>query len=142
MRRRTSVTDRMLEHWASWRITEELYSGTGSSAIARFREPAGTLHSGSHPLYLGVCDRRLSALNGDLAVTLGLRDLGILLVLYGLPGNDGLKMRQYGLSPDAVDSLRRRARVVALRHIPRTIRTYLLHRDVHKLEAIERMLLY
>lgn len=122
MRHRTSVTDRMLEHWASWRITEELYSGTGPSAIVRFREPAGTYRSGSHPLYLGVCDRRLSALNADLAITLGHRDLGVLLTLYGLPGDERLKMRQYGLSPSGVDNLKSRARVVALRHIPHTIR--------------------
>ena len=122
MRRRTSITDRMLEHWASWRITEELYSGTGPSAIVRFREPAGTVRTGSHPLYLGVSDRRLSSLNADLAVTLGHRDVCVLLMLYGLPGDDGLKMRQYGLSPAGVDSLKRRARVVARRHIPHTIK--------------------
>ncbi len=117
----------MLEHWASWRITEEIYAGTGPSAIVRFREPAGTARTGSHPLYLGVCDQRLSALHADLAITLGHRDLGILLMLYGLPGNDGLKMRQYGLSPSGVDSLKRRARVVALRHIPHTIPMEVCH---------------
>ena len=123
MRRRTSVTDRMLERWASWRITEELYTGTGPSAIVRFREPAGTDRTGSFPLYLGICDRRLSALNADLVTAIGHRDLGILLMLYGLPGDDGLKVRHYGLSPDGVDSLKSRARVVALRHIPHTLRT-------------------
>lgn len=117
----------MLEHWASWRITEEIYAGTGPSALVRFREPAGTARTGSHPLYLGVCDQRLSALHADLAITLGHRDLGILLMLYGLPGNDGLKMRQYGLSPAGVDSLKRRARVVALRHIPHTIPMEVCH---------------
>lgn len=111
----------MLEHWASWRITEELYSGTGPSAIVRFREPAGTVRTGCHPLYLGVCDRKLSALNADLAVTFGHRDLGILMMLYGLPGDDGLKMRQYGLSSSGLDSLKSRARTVAQRHIPHTL---------------------
>lgn len=112
----------MLEHWASWRITEELYSGTGPSAIVRFREPTGTVRTGSHPLYLGVCDQKLSALNVDLTVTLGHRDLGILLMLYGLPGDEGLKMRQYGLNPAGIDCLKRSARVVALRHIPHTVK--------------------
>lgn len=110
----------MLEHWASWRICEELYSGTGPSALVRFREPAGTYRSGSHPLYLGVCDRRLSAMNADLTTTLGHWNIGVLLLLYGLPGNEGLKLRQYGISPDGAESLKRRARVVARRHIPHT----------------------
>ena len=122
MRRRTSITDRMLEHWASWRITEELYSGTGPSAIVRFREPAGTVRTGCHPLYLGVSDRRLSALNADLAVTLGHRDVSVLLMLYGLPGDESLKRHQYGLSPAGIDSLKSRARVVAQRHTPHTLK--------------------
>ena len=120
---RRSIADRMLEHWASWRITRELYSGTGPSAIVRFREPAGTARIGSHPLYLGRCDRKLAALNTDLCLALGHRDICVLLMLYGLPGDEGLKMRQYGLSPAGVDDIKHRARVVALGHIPHTVKT-------------------
>ena len=83
MARRPDVIDRVLEHWASWRITLELYEGTGPSAIVRFREPAGTALVGSRPLFHGCASRRLAALNADLCIHLGPSRIHCLLALYG-----------------------------------------------------------
>ena len=118
---RVSLPDRVLEHWASWRLTFATYEGTGPSTIVRFREPPGTRLPGCQPLYQGRCHKRLAALDADLAITLGLRDFHIALVLYGLPGDDASKVRRYGLRQKTFSDLRHRARVVALRHMSQTL---------------------
>ena len=122
MARRPDVIDRVLEHWASWRITLELYEGTGPCAIVRFREPAGTTLVGSRPLFQGGTSRRLSALNADLCIHLGPTKINGLLVLYGLPGEDNFKARCLGMSLSNLNTIRKRARVIALQHISPTIR--------------------
>lgn len=122
MARRPDVIDRVLEHWASWRITLELYEGTGPSAIVRFREPAGTALVGSRPLFQGSTSRRLSALNADLCMHLGAVRVNGLLALYGLPGEDSFKARRLGISLSNLNTVRKRARVIALQHISPTVR--------------------
>ena len=116
MARRPDVIDRVLEHWASWRITLELYEGTGPSAIVRFREPACTTLAGSRPLFCGNVSRRLAALNADLAMHLG-SNVNLMLALYGLPGEDSIKARQVGICLSNLNTIRKRARAIALWHI-------------------------
>lgn len=122
MGRRPDTLDRVLEHWASWRLTQELYEGTGPSAIVRFREPAGTAVTGSRPLFYGSASRRLAALNADLCIHLGAVQVNCLLALYGLPGEDSLKARRFGLSLSKLGTIRKQARVIALQHISPAIR--------------------
>ncbi|MCW7552115.1 hypothetical protein NX722_05540 [Endozoicomonas gorgoniicola] len=122
MARKPDVIDRILEHWASWRITLELYEGTGPSSIVRFKEPAGTVNTGSRPLFYGNANRRLAALNADLCINLEALQVNCLLVLYGLPGEDNLKARRFGLSLSKLGTIRKQGRVIARQHISPTIR--------------------
>lgn len=122
MRRRIDVIDRMLEHWASWRISEELYAGTGPSSLVRFSEPAGTTVNGTRLLYFGRISQRMGALNSDLISYLGRWQVNILLMLYGLPGDEQRKLRQFGVSTDAVRTLRQQARNITLHHLPSSLR--------------------
>lgn len=117
MRRRSDIIDQLLERWASWRITEELYSGTGPSALVRFREPASTRVNGSRLLYFGRRCQNMAALNGDLVSQLGHWQVNVLLMLYGLPGDDSRKVRQFGVNLDDVRRLRKNARDIARHHI-------------------------
>lgn len=121
MRRRIDVIDRMLERWASWRMTEVIYTGTGPSSLVRFSEPATTTVNGTRLLYCGRSSRRMGALNSDLISRLGHRKVNILLMLYGLPGDDQRKVRQYGICADRVSQLRHHARVIALQHLPASL---------------------
>ncbi len=135
MRRRPDLTDTLLEHWASWRITLELYEGTGPSAIVRFREPAGTSVSGSRPLFQGMPSRRLSALNADLCIHLGPVKTYLLIALYGLPGEDHFKARRFGISLSAFSAIRRQGRVIARQHLSPARLTIGEHHDPLRTEA-------
>ena len=128
MRSRPDTIDRMLEHWASWRMTEEIYTGTGPSSLVHFSEPIGTTAHGTRLLYSGRSNRTMSALNSDLITHLGQRPVNSLLMLYGLPGNEIRKMRQYGISSDNVRTLRKQARIITRNHLP----THLNLRDTHE----------
>lgn len=120
MRRRPDLIDTLLEDWASWRyIYKNLDFGTGNSPIARFLEPAGTRGVGSMPLWCGfrTC-KRLLALDNDLNLTLGPAPVAKLVALYGTAGPIDRKAKAMAVTVKDLQELRRRARRIALEHIP------------------------
>lgn len=122
MRRRPDVVDVLLEDWASWRyLYKNLDFGTGNSPIARFLEPGGTRGTGSMPLWYGMrTGQKLLALDNDLAVSLGPTPVARLVALYGTPGPIDRKARAMQVTVNDLQTLRRRARRIALEHINST----------------------
>lgn len=120
MRRRPDVIDTFLEDWASWRVLyKQLDFGTGNSPIARFLEPRGTRGTGSMPLWHGMrTGQKLLALDNDLTVALGPAPVAMLVALYGMPGPIDRKAKAMSVTVNDLQTLRRRARCVALEHIP------------------------
>lgn len=107
-------TDRLLEDWAAWRITYELYLGTGHSTCCRILEPA-VLRAGSRPLWTGVVASHLAQVNGRLEAWLPPLAIDVLVIIYGMPGTDRWKAGQMGVSDRTVSRLKKRAREVVRR---------------------------
>lgn len=131
MRRRPDVIDRLLEEWASWRVIyRNLDFGTGNCSIVRFREPAATTGAGSMPLWYGrQTGRKLLAVDHDLNEDLGRTCVAILVTLYGMAGPMNKKAHAMDATVHQLRKLRRRARVIALRHVSKNLSAEVVHRD-------------
>lgn len=134
MRRRSDVIEALLEEWAGWRlIYRNLDIGYGDCTIAHFREPGGTAGRGSTPLWYGRrTGRQLLALNHDLDDDFNQTCIAILLTLYGMPGPLYKKASAMEITVEQLQKLKRRARVIALRHIPKTLTAKVFHRDRYR----------
>ncbi len=131
MRRRPDIIDTLLEYWASWRyLYTVLDCSTGDSQIVQFGH-AG--FGGSRPLWLGPrSNRRILALNHDLIDTLGSNPAALLVVIYGTPGPLYQKARQLGKTVSQLQTLRKKARRIALNHIPNHLTAEISDRDRHR----------
>ena len=112
MRRRPDAIDALLDAWAGWRITYELYEGTGDSPIARFRDPVSTHPVGSRILWHGQIRSQLSRLNSQLMADLGGERVTILVMIYGLPGTVQRKAETLSLCTRTLARLRKHARLL------------------------------
>ena len=110
MRQRPDAIDALLEAWAGWRITYELYEGTGDSPISRFRDPVSTHPVGPRVLWHGQIRSQLSVLNSQLMSDLGGERVSLLVMLYGLPGTVARKAQLTNLCTRTLSRLRKRAR--------------------------------
>ena len=113
MRQRPDAVDALLEAWAAWRITYEVYEGTGDSALARFRDPVSTHPGGPRILWHGHIRSQLSVLNSQLMAELGGERVSLLVMLYGLPGTVARKAQQVALCTRTLARLRKQARQLA-----------------------------
>ncbi|WP_448216942.1 hypothetical protein [Endozoicomonas sp. 2B-B] len=105
--------DRLLEEWAGWRITYEIYEGTGDSPVSRLLNPAPSTTPGSRILWSGAMNSQLSALNKALIGRLGVYYTTVTAILYGTSGTDRQKAKALRLSYSTLSRLRKKARLVA-----------------------------
>lgn len=113
MRARPDALDALLEAWAGWRISYELYEGTGDSAISRFRDPAGQQPCGPRILWYGHIRSQLAQLNSRLMAELDGQTIDRLVLLYGQTGTIARKAQSIDCSTRTLARLRRRARRLA-----------------------------
>lgn len=105
--------DALLEAWAGWRISYELYEGTGDSAISRFRDPAGQQPCGPRVLWYGHIRSQLAQFNSRLMADLDGQAIDRLILLYGQTGTVARKAQSIDCSTRTLARLRRRARRLA-----------------------------
>ncbi|WP_252180204.1 hypothetical protein [Endozoicomonas sp. 4G] len=122
MRHRPDAIDALLEAWAGWRITYELYEGTGDSPIAHFRDPVSSHPFGSRVLWYGYICSELSQLNSKMIAELGGERVSLLVMMYGRPGTIARKAQQLDLCVRTLARIRKRARRLAELFIERNKR--------------------
>ncbi len=113
MRHQRDAIDALLEAWAGWRITYELYEGTGDSPIAHFRDPVSSHPFGSRVLWYGYICSELSQLNSQMIAELGGDRVSLLVMMYGRPGTIARKAETVGLCIRTMARIRKRARLLA-----------------------------
>lgn len=118
MRRRPDRSDLLLEAWAGWRVSYELYTGTGDSPMARLLDPASTRFAGSRVLWSGRIHSQLSALDSALVSTLDSHHTTLLAYLYGTPGTDSFKSHRLGTCCRTLSRVRHKARQVVAAFLP------------------------
>ncbi|USE39260.1 hypothetical protein [Endozoicomonas sp. SCSIO W0465] len=131
MRRKPDVIDVLLEYWASWYYiyaTEDF--SLGNSQLFQFVQAS---HGESRPLWLGTrSNRKILALNHDLIDRLPIRQVILLVIIYGTPGPIYQKARLLKKTVSQLQTLCRKARRIALNHIPNHLTAEISHRDRYR----------
>ena len=116
MRRpKLDIADELLEWWARWLVSLELYDGTGDSMLSRLTEPRSGRPPRSRPLYTGLINHIMSQLDSRLSIGFSTRQRIALATLYGTPGHFYRIAHTVNVPERTLRDWRTRAREVAFR---------------------------